>query len=178
MPACFSSPASIVSAHCLSIIRTCPVSAHIHPPSPSKTSGYTDEVLLLKAHSDERGSSRWIPLYQASSPSGRVGHSLTPRQNDRDRIFMFGGQRGSVDFDDLWVFDARRGGTWERQRAKGSVPPARHFHASFSVGALFTAFGGLDNAGALCNSDMFVYDPRAGEWTRHETVRVSCYFWS
>ena len=54
--------------------------------------------MLLKANSDERGASRWIPLYQASSPSGRVGHSLTPRQNDRDRIFMFGGQRGSIDF--------------------------------------------------------------------------------
>jgi hypothetical protein len=65
------------------------------------SSGLTDETLVL---SDAAGAApQWMPLFAATAPCARRGLTLTPRADDRQKIFMFGGQRGHVCLEDLWV---------------------------------------------------------------------------
>jgi hypothetical protein len=81
------------------------------------TCTYLDEALLLQnipgmsmADPYASGGDRpfcWKPLYQPVVPTGRSALTLTPQSSQRDRVFLFGGKRGTLPLNDLHVVRAR-----------------------------------------------------------------------
>jgi hypothetical protein len=71
---------------------------------PEPASGDDDEdTAAIMEEPDFVNRCHWMPLYKSTSPCGRWGLSLTPRNDDRDKVYLFGGQRGSLCLDDLWL---------------------------------------------------------------------------
>lgn len=71
---------------------------------------YFDDDFADESESADDGSSvdfiqscQWMPLYKSTSPCARWGASLTPRNDDRDKVYLFGGQRSTLCLNDLWL---------------------------------------------------------------------------
>ena len=125
---------------------------------------FLDDSLVL---SDIGGKPKWVPIYSASNPNGRRGHSCISKANNPNEFLLFGGQRGSLCLNDLWLFDVATS-SWNELRNHGDSPSPRAFHTSYSVNNNLCIFGGMDANGVLKESDVFTnfYDTREGKWNK------------
>jgi hypothetical protein len=124
--------------------------------------------ILANALSDQP---QWVPIYCATNPAGRRGHTVTlvspPGDKSVAPMFLFGGQRGSAFLNDAHLFDPERL-EWRAVKTSGPAPAARAFHACFSpsracavvLGGVGSGSGaGLDDTAELC-------DLREGRWAK------------
>jgi hypothetical protein len=75
----------------------------INAPSESSAGFDEDDDVAMMDAPDFVNRCEWMPLYKSTSPCARWGLSLTPRNDDRDKVYLFGGQRGPLCLDDLWL---------------------------------------------------------------------------
>ena len=94
------------------------------------------------------------------SPSPREGQTWTVDPSSA-AAYLFGG-RGSIDLNDLWVYDLTAD-SWTRLAPKGAVPPARADHVAAWIDGLGLVVAG-GRSGAKVLDDLWAYDPNANAW--------------
>lgn len=108
---------------------------------------------------------------QVSRPGMRGGHQLVI-DNVNDRIYCFGGWNGSIDLDDLWVFDIQKG-SWRlihEHSEKFGGPSPRSCHKmifdpkSRQIFTLGRYLDGQSRAKEQIRSEFYLFDTMTETW--------------
>ncbi|HVJ64129.1 MAG TPA: kelch repeat-containing protein [Bdellovibrionota bacterium] len=97
--------------------------------------------------------------FTGTAPSARSSHSASVID---DKLYIFGGFDGTVNKQDLHVYDPSAGanGTWSEVTGfAGSAPAIRNVHSASVIDGKLYIFGGYDGS---YRQDLHVYDPNAG----------------
>lgn len=107
----------------------------------------------------------WAPVAsppEAPPPPARYGFSLVSHPTG---AFMFGGERSSYAFNDVWRFDwASQSWAYVPPRSN-TAPPPRFDHSAAVSGDTMWVYGGRTGAGEVL-SDVWALDLTTGEWSR------------
>jgi len=101
-------------------------------------------------------------IYLPSGPCGRRGSSLCPWK--QGSFLLFGGQRGSLFFNDLWGLDLYKQGWVELSTRKNPLP--RAFHSAFvdSQQQMLLLGGVRDTSANPASADIYKLDLKAGRF--------------
>jgi hypothetical protein len=110
----------------------------------------------------------WEAIEYSGGPSYRGGHSMVYHPGT-DRIILFGGHSGGVDFsDETWAYDYNTN-TWT-QLEPTNHPSARRYHTMVYAEAAdkMVLFGGITGNWLReeVNDELWVFDPVAEEWSQ------------
>jgi len=105
----------------------------------------------------------WVDSTQTYRPSSREGHAMAPVWGTNN-IVMFGGNNGSANFKDTWVYDLADN-TWTKKSPE-KKPTARCYHSMASIWGTdqVILFGGHNGFNYL--SDFWIYDLGDNVWTK------------
>ena len=107
----------------------------------------------------------WMAVPVAGTPPPpRYGHSAVV---EGDSMYVFGGERSSYSFNDVWAFNFVTG-SWSFVATKGAPPSPRFDHSAVTTALdghpRMIILGGRDQAGI--KADMWALDLTKFEWTK------------
>jgi hypothetical protein len=110
---------------------------------------------------------RWTRLTSSGSPPQRTGHSAI-YDPESDRLLLFGGNRGTTDYSDVWAV-SNLGGTlaWTQLAPSGGPPAARNGHSAVydSRRDRMIIYGGTD-ASNQTFGDTWALDLAGNQWSQ------------
>ncbi|GAB5370018.1 hypothetical protein AAMO2058_001456300 [Amorphochlora amoebiformis] len=108
---------------------------------------------------------RWVPTHSDPTPGSRRGHTMTsiPRRNG---MVLFGGLRGNIFLNDLWIFDIQTERWFEKKfsNTDSRVPSPRCFHTAFTDKSQHNLFVLGGSCGDSKQSVIYRHDLRTTEW--------------
>ncbi|ODV89918.1 hypothetical protein CANCADRAFT_31017 [Tortispora caseinolytica NRRL Y-17796] len=121
---------------------------------------------------------RTIKIPETAHPGGRYGHSLCSLGS---KLYLFGGQRDSEFFNDIYEFDlenlltSKSQGEWVLLPVSGNAPNPRTNHSMIIYRNTLILFGGTDSVNWF--NDVWCFDLSTSQWTEISTagfVPVPC----
>eukprot|EP00850_Spirogloea_muscicola_P023037 SM000324S12594 [mRNA] locus=s324:54469:60786:- [translate_table: standard] len=102
----------------------------------------------------------WQAIPGPDGPPGRAGHTATLADNGS--IYILGGRRGDVYFNDAWEFDAAAE-AWRLLAAAAPFAPRAYHTATLVGGSRIWLIGGSDAVTVF--ADVHVLDTATGQWS-------------
>ena len=104
---------------------------------------------------------KWEPVATNAPPPPRYSHTMV---GVGDSMYIFGGERASFAFGDVWAFDFPTK-TWSFVKPTSAASPtARYDHSAAVLGSSMVVFGGRNGNTIL--GDMWELDLAASKWTK------------
>ncbi|MHA2303524.1 MAG: Kelch repeat-containing protein, partial [Candidatus Thorarchaeota archaeon] len=127
----------------------------------------TDEAIINETWTYDYNSNTWTNMSPAVAPSRRVGTGLV-YDEESDLIVLFGGQYGTTQYGDTWIYDVNTN-TWTNM-SPAVAPENRAWPGMVydSKSDLIILFGGFNYSSALDYyeyDDTWTYDVNSNTWT-------------